>query len=129
MRSTSPLDSAPAAREAAPAAAPEAAAGRPLDAAVAQGQQWLKNIDLNQFLGQVPQSVRGLGNRVADRVRSLTPAQQAVGGAVLAFGLGWLAVRGRRPDRAAGAEAAATQHAKFDGKLFKGRGKARYAGS
>ena len=115
------------------AAAPETAstpdaAGQPLGAAVAQGKQWLKNVDFDQLLGQLPRPVRNLGTQVADRVRRLTPTQQAMGGAVLAFGLGWLAVRGRkaRPDDA---KASVKYRTKFDGKPFKGRGKAQYAGS
>lgn len=116
------------------AAAPETAstadaAGQPLDAAMAQGKQWLKNVDFDQLLGQLPQPVRNLGSQVADRVRRLTPTQQAMGGAVLAFGLGWLAVRGGRKARTTDAKASEKYRTKFDGKPFKGRGKARYAGS
>ncbi len=117
---------APAASQAAPAATSEAA-GQPLDAAVAQGKQWLKNVDFNHLLGQLPQSVRDLGTQVADRARRITPTQQAVGGAVLAFGLGWLAVRSRSSARTADAKASEKYRAKFDSKPFKGRGKPQYA--
>ena len=127
MRSNSHSNSAPAVPVAALTAAVPAAADHLLDETVAQGQQWLKNAKLNRLLGSVPQSVRGLGNQVADRVRRLTPAQQAVGVAVLAFGLGWQAVRSR--NRPAEAEASGKYRTKFDGKLFKGRGKGRYASS
>lgn len=105
-------------------AAPEAAT--PPLGAVAQGRQWLKNVDFGHLLGQLRRPVRDLGAQVAGRVRRLTPAQQAVGGAVLAAGLGWLAVRGRRD---AGAKPWAAYQSKFASKPFKGWGKPRYASS
>ena len=129
MRSTPHSDSEPAAAEAAPAATAPEAAAQPLGDAIAQGKQWLKSLDVDQLLGQLPQPVRDLGTQVGDRVRRLTPTQQAVGGAVLALGLGWLAVRGRRNARTADAKASGKYRAKFDSKPFKGRGKPQYASS
>lgn len=133
MRSAShDADPAAAPDTTTPAAAPEAA-GSPLDSAVdqavGQGKEWLKNLDVNQLVGQLPQSVRDLGTQVAGRVRALTPVQQAVGAAALALGIGLLAVRSRRNDRTADAKASKKYRAKFEGKPFKGRGKAKYAGS
>ncbi|MFD1467388.1 hypothetical protein ACFQ48_04055 [Hymenobacter caeli] len=118
-----------AAPQAAPTAAAPEAAGHPLDDAVAQGKQWLDGVDLNQLVGQLPQSVRDLGTQVAGRVRGLSPTQQAVGAAALAFGLGLLVVRSRRNDRTADAKASGKYRSKFDGKPFKGRGKSKFAAS
>lgn len=110
-----PID-APAAAEtiASETSAAAAAATQKLDDAVAQGKEWLQNIDIQQLLEQIPQPVRDLGTQVAERVRRLSPTQQIVGGAVLAFGVGLLATHGSRKDRIADAKAGKEYRAKYD---------------
>ncbi|MGI4884985.1 MAG: hypothetical protein ACRYFR_08505 [Janthinobacterium lividum] len=90
------------------------AAAQKAAAAVAQGKDWLQNIDVQQLLEQIPQPVRDLGAQVADRVRRLTPTQQIVSGAVLAFGVGLLATRSSRKARTADAKAGKKYRAKYD---------------
>ena len=96
-----------------PGAAPNAPAQK-LDAAVAQGKNWLQSFDSQQLLEQIPQPVRDLGAQVADRVRRLSPTQQIVGGAVLAFGVGLLATRNGHKARTADAKAGKKYRAKYD---------------
>lgn len=124
MRSTPHHDPAAAAPiHAVAAAAPEAtaapgppeAATQKCDDAVAQGKEWLQNLDIQQLLEQIPQPVRDLGTQVADRVRRLTPTQQIVGGAILAFGVGLLATHSSHKARTADAKAAKKYRAKYDG--------------
>ena len=130
MRAT-PQNSAPAPAAAPPAPAPAAPRHDAVDDAVGhavgQGKEWLQSIDVTQLAGQLPRSVRDLGTRVAGRVRALTPVQQAVGAAALAFGIGLLAVRRRRNERTADAKASKKYRAKFESKPFKGRGKFKFA--
>lgn len=123
MRSTPHQDPAADAPINAPAAARTVAsettaatdaASQKLDDAVAQGKEWLQNFDVQQLLEQIPQPVRDLGTQVIERVRRLSPTQQIVGGAVLAFGVGLLATSGRRNARTADAKAGKKYRAKYD---------------
>ncbi|TPG64487.1 hypothetical protein [Hymenobacter nivis] len=91
-----------------------AAASKTLDDAVAQGKEWLQNLDLQGIADQIPQSVKDLGAQVADRVRRLSPTQQIVGGALLAFSVGLLATHSSRKARHADAKAGKHYRAKFD---------------
>ncbi|AMJ67320.1 hypothetical protein [Hymenobacter sp. PAMC 26628] len=90
------------------------AATQKLDDAVAQGKEWLQSFDIQQLLEQIPQPVRDLGAQVVERVRRLSPTQQIVGGAVLAFGVGLLATQSSRKDRHADAKAGKKYRAKYD---------------
>ncbi len=90
------------------------AATQKLDDAVAQGKEWLQNFDVQQLLEQIPQPLRDLGAQVVERVRRLTPTQQIVGGAVLAFGVGLLATQSSRNARTADAKAGKKYRAKYD---------------
>jgi|GEM_PF-5191310 len=115
MRSTPHRDPVTAAPEATTAPGGPEAVTQKLDDTVTQGKGWLQNIDIRQLLEQIPQPVRGLGTQVANQVRRLTPTQQIVGGAVLAFGVGLLATHSSHKARTADAKAAEKYRAKYDG--------------
>ncbi|GAB2789194.1 hypothetical protein HNQ93_003169 [Hymenobacter luteus] len=50
-------------------------------------QQWLKNIDVQQ--------IKDLGTKAMDQVNKMSPTQKVIGGALLAGGLSWLALRSK----------------------------------
>ncbi|MBX0292752.1 hypothetical protein K3G63_20075 [Hymenobacter sp. HSC-4F20] len=50
-------------------------------------QQWLKNVDVQQL--------KDLGTKALDQVNKMSPTQKVIGGALLAGGLSWLALRSK----------------------------------
>ncbi|RPD46335.1 hypothetical protein DNI29_15155 [Hymenobacter sediminis] len=50
-------------------------------------QQWLKNIDVQQ--------IKDLGTKAIGQVNKMSPTQKVIGGALLAGGLSWLALRSK----------------------------------
>ncbi|WP_139924771.1 hypothetical protein [Hymenobacter sp. DG01] len=50
-------------------------------------QQWLKNIDVQQ--------IKDLGTKAMGQVNKMSPTQKVIGGALLAGGLSWLALRSK----------------------------------
>lgn len=50
-------------------------------------QQWLKNVDVQQ--------IKDLGTKALDQVNKMSPTQKVIGGALLAGGLSWLALRSK----------------------------------
>ena len=67
--------------------------GTVLDTALNSGKKWIEDSGVLNSVNQLPQSLKDLGNRAADRISGLSTTQKVVGGAILAAGLGWLATR------------------------------------
>lgn len=61
--------------------------------ALDSGKKWIEDAHLRDTMDQTTQSVKDWGSRAAARVGSLSTTQKVVGGAILAAGLGWLALR------------------------------------
>jgi uncharacterized protein (TIGR02284 family) len=74
-----------------------------------QAKELVNEIKLPESLTQVkvPQSVKDAGTTALNKVNKLTTTQKVVGGALLAAGVGYLAVRSRKPKASA---QAATLH-------------------
>ena len=68
-----------------------------------QAQQWLKQGSLGNLLGQVPASLKNIGNQTSTSLNKLSTTQKIVGGTVLALGVGYLATRkkGRKASKQA----------------------------
>ena len=64
-----------------------------LDTALNSGKKWVEDSEVFNGVNQLPESLKGLGNRAVDRINSLSTTQKVVGSAILAAGLGWLATR------------------------------------
>ena len=64
-----------------------------LDTALNSGKKWVEDSGVLNGVNQLPESLKGLGNRAVDRINSLSTTQKVVGSAILAAGLGWLATR------------------------------------
>ncbi|MDO7848908.1 hypothetical protein Q5H92_21260 [Hymenobacter sp. M29] len=67
--------------------------GTLLDTALNSGKKWIEDSGVLDSVNQLPQSLKDLGNRAVARVNELSTTQKVVGGAILAAGLGWLALR------------------------------------
>ncbi|MDO7850889.1 hypothetical protein [Hymenobacter convexus] len=67
--------------------------GTLLDTALNSGKKWIEDSGVLDSVNQLPQSLKDLGNRAVARVNDLSTTQKVVGGAILAAGLGWLALR------------------------------------
>ncbi|WP_022825261.1 PA2169 family four-helix-bundle protein [Hymenobacter norwichensis] len=74
-----------------------------------QAKEWVNESKVPELLTQVkvPQSVKDAGTTALNKVNKLTTTQKVVGGALLAAGVGYLAVRSRKPKASA---QAATLH-------------------
>jgi len=64
-----------------------------LNTALESGKKWIEDSHVLDSVNQLPQSVKDWGTRAVSRVGSLSTTQKVVGGALLAAGLGWLAMR------------------------------------
>ena len=67
--------------------------GTLLDTALNSGKKWIEDSGVLNNVNQLPQSVKDWGSRTLSRVNELSTTQKVVGGAILAAGLGWLALR------------------------------------
>lgn len=67
--------------------------GTMLDTALNSGKKWVEDSGVLNSVNQLPQSLKDLGNRTVDRINGLSTTQKVVGSAILAAGIGWLAVR------------------------------------
>jgi hypothetical protein len=67
--------------------------GTLLDTALNSGKKWIKDSGVLDNVNQLPQGVKDWGSRALSRVNELSTTQKVVGGAILAAGLGWLALR------------------------------------
>ena len=63
------------------------------DTALNSGKKWIEDSGVLNRVNQLPQTLKDFGNRAVSRVGDLTTTQKVVGGALLAAGLGWLAIR------------------------------------
>jgi hypothetical protein len=61
--------------------------------ALDSSKKWIEDTHIRETVDQLPQSVKDWSSRAATRVGSLSTTQKVVGGAILAAGLGWLALR------------------------------------
>lgn len=61
--------------------------------ALESGKKWIEDQHVLDSVNQLPQSVKEWSNRAVSRVGNLSTTQKVVGGAILAAGLGWLALR------------------------------------
>lgn len=75
------------------------------DTLLGQAQQLLSQGNMSQMLGQLPASLKNLGNTTLTGFNKLSTTQKVVGGTLLALGVGYLASRGRK-----GGAQAATLH-------------------
>ena len=82
-----------------------APAGTVLDTALNSGKKWIEDSGVLNSVNQLPQSLKDLGTRAADRISGLSTTQKVVGGAILAAGLGWLATRKGKSSSSAGSSA------------------------
>ena len=118
-------------------AAPEATL---VDQVMERGKQWLNDSGLGERVNDLPQLLRDLSSRALGRVNGLSTTQKVVGGAILAAGLGWLAVRGGRRAAAGrswsryddgmeplGAAAGNRPGQRYSSNAYGGRGSAGYA--
>ncbi|UOQ98068.1 hypothetical protein MUN81_00920 [Hymenobacter sp. 5317J-9] len=64
-----------------------------LDTAMESGKKWIQDSGVLDSVNQLPQGVKDWGSRALSRVGELSTTQKVVGGAILAAGLGWLALR------------------------------------
>ena len=66
---------------------------------VDQAKQWLNKGSMGDMISQieVPKSVKEAGTGALSKVNKLSTTQKVVGGALLAAGVGYLAVRNRKP--------------------------------
>lgn len=64
-----------------------------------QAKQWLNKGSMSDMISQIqmPQSVKDAGTGALSKVNKLSTTQKVVGGALLAAGVGYLAVRNRKP--------------------------------
>ncbi|WP_426058773.1 ferritin-like domain-containing protein [Hymenobacter sp. B1770] len=62
---------------------------------IGQAQQWLKQGNVGQLLGQVPASLKKVGNQTATSFNKLSTTQKVVGGAALLVGATLLARRNK----------------------------------
>jgi uncharacterized lipoprotein YddW (UPF0748 family) len=62
---------------------------------ISQAQQWLKQGNMSELLGQVPTSLKKVGNQTATSFNKLTTTQKVVGGAALLVGATLLARRNK----------------------------------
>ncbi|MBF9223506.1 hypothetical protein [Hymenobacter ruricola] len=67
--------------------------GTLLDTAMESGKKWIEDSGVMDTVNQLPQGVKDWGTRALSRVNELSTTQKVVGGAILAAGLGWLALR------------------------------------
>ena len=67
--------------------------GTLLDTALNSGKKWIEDSGVLNSVNQLPQSLKDLGNRALDKVNGLSTTQKVVGGAILAGGVAWLAIR------------------------------------
>jgi len=72
---------------------------------IGQAEQLLSQGNMSQMLGQLPSSLKTLGNTTLTSFNKLSTTQKVVGGTLLALGVGLLARRGRK-----GGAQAATLH-------------------
>lgn len=82
------------------AAAPEQAADSNGAATlIDQAKEWVNEKNVPDLLSQVkvPQAVKDAGTDALTKVKKLSTTQKVVGGALLAAGVGYLAVRSRKP--------------------------------
>ena len=63
--------------------------------ALESGKRWIEDSGISETVNQQAQNVKDWSKRATDRVSSLSTTQKVVGGALLAAGLGWLALRGK----------------------------------
>ncbi len=62
---------------------------------MSQAQQWLKQGNMSQLLGQVPSTLKNAGNQVTTSFNKLSTTQKVVGGAALLVGATMLARRNK----------------------------------
>lgn len=72
--------------------------GTLLDTALNSGKKWIEDSGALNNVNQLPQSLKDLGTRALGKVNGLSTTQKAVGGALLASGIAWLATRKGKSD-------------------------------
>jgi hypothetical protein len=87
-----------------------------LDSAVETGRtaldsskKWIGDAHLRETVDQTTQSVKDWSNRAVARVGSLSTTQKVVGGAILAAGLGWLAMRKGKSSASSSSESSSSR--------------------
>lgn len=61
-----------------------------------QRKSWLSQDELLKTVNQLPQSLIDLSNKAVAQVNNLSTTQKVAAGALLAGGIGWLALRGKK---------------------------------
>lgn len=65
-------------------------------AALESGKKWIEESGITDTVNQQTKNVQEWGKRTVARASNLTTTQKVVGGALLAAGLGWLALSGKK---------------------------------